>query len=89
MESLGWGPYQADHEDGNGQFEINWSALNPKLHTIVLNLQTRVLAFCFLVCGKGAQRAELKTLDRQAQAETLRSKAQTLKLQSSSPGLQT
>ncbi|QEY33351.1 type III glutamate--ammonia ligase [Synechococcus sp. RSCCF101] len=25
MEQLGWGPYQADHEDGNGQFEINWS----------------------------------------------------------------
>ena len=24
MEALGWGPYQADHEDGNGQFEINW-----------------------------------------------------------------
>ena len=21
---LGWGPYQADHEDANGQFEINW-----------------------------------------------------------------
>jgi glutamine synthetase len=25
MESLGWGPYQADHEDANGQFEINWT----------------------------------------------------------------
>ena len=25
MEALGWGPYQADHEDANGQFEINWS----------------------------------------------------------------
>lgn len=24
MESLGWGPYQADHEDANGQFELNW-----------------------------------------------------------------
>jgi glutamine synthetase type III len=24
MESLGWGPYQNDHEDGNGQFEMNW-----------------------------------------------------------------
>jgi glutamine synthetase len=24
MEELGWGPYQADHEDANGQFEINW-----------------------------------------------------------------
>jgi glutamine synthetase len=24
MEELGWKPYQADHEDGNGQFEVNW-----------------------------------------------------------------
>mmetsp|Transcript_90858 Transcript_90858/g.231203 ORF Transcript_90858/g.231203 Transcript_90858/m.231203 type:complete len:491 (-) Transcript_90858:157-1629(-) len=24
MEALGWKPYQADHEDANGQFEINW-----------------------------------------------------------------
>jgi glutamine synthetase type III len=25
MEQLGWAPYQADHEDANGQFEINWT----------------------------------------------------------------
>jgi glutamine synthetase len=25
MEGLGWAPYQADHEDANGQFEINWT----------------------------------------------------------------
>lgn len=25
MENLGWGPYQADHEDANGQFELNWT----------------------------------------------------------------
>jgi glutamine synthetase type III len=25
METLGWGPYQNDHEDANGQFEMNWS----------------------------------------------------------------
>ncbi|HEY9646678.1 MAG TPA: type III glutamate--ammonia ligase [Chroococcidiopsis sp.] len=25
MEGLGWGPYQCDHEDANGQFEINWT----------------------------------------------------------------
>jgi len=25
MEGLGWGPYQADHEDANGQFELNWT----------------------------------------------------------------
>ena len=25
MTQLGWGPYQNDHEDANGQFEINWN----------------------------------------------------------------
>jgi glutamine synthetase type III len=25
LQDLGWGPYQADHEDANGQFEINWT----------------------------------------------------------------
>ena len=25
METLGWGPYQNDHEDGCGQFEMNWN----------------------------------------------------------------
>ncbi|MGD1950398.1 MAG: type III glutamate--ammonia ligase [Leptolyngbyaceae cyanobacterium] len=25
MEQLGWGPYQCDHEDANGQFELNWT----------------------------------------------------------------
>jgi glutamine synthetase len=25
MEALGWGPYQNDHEDANGQFEMNWT----------------------------------------------------------------
>jgi glutamine synthetase type III len=25
MIKLGWGPYQNDHEDANGQFEINWN----------------------------------------------------------------
>ena len=24
LETLGWEPYQNDHEDANGQFEINW-----------------------------------------------------------------
>ena len=28
MEQLGWGPYQADHEDANGQFELNWTYAN-------------------------------------------------------------
>lgn len=25
MEQLGWEPYQCDHEDANGQFEVNWT----------------------------------------------------------------
>jgi glutamine synthetase len=25
MNELGWGPYQNDHEDANGQFEMNWN----------------------------------------------------------------
>ncbi len=24
MLAMGWGPYQSDHEDANGQFEMNW-----------------------------------------------------------------
>lgn len=24
MQEMGWEPYQNDHEDGNGQFEMNW-----------------------------------------------------------------
>jgi glutamine synthetase len=32
MIGLGWGPYQNDHEDANGQFEINW-AFNDALIT--------------------------------------------------------
>lgn len=32
MISLGWGPYQNDHEDANGQFEMNWN-YGPALQT--------------------------------------------------------
>ena len=28
MIKLGWGPYQNDHEDANGQFEMNWNYSN-------------------------------------------------------------
>tara|TARA_Y100000590_G_scaffold279629_2_gene314095 strand:+ start:1877 stop:3202 length:1326 start_codon:yes stop_codon:yes gene_type:complete len=28
MLQLGWGPYQNDHEDANGQFEMNWNFAN-------------------------------------------------------------
>ncbi|MBD1915487.1 MULTISPECIES: type III glutamate--ammonia ligase [Cyanophyceae] len=30
MEDLGWGPYQCDHEDANGQFELNWTYSDAK-----------------------------------------------------------
>ena len=32
MIQLGWGPYQNDHEDANGQFEMNWN-YGPALRT--------------------------------------------------------
>ncbi|WP_103122783.1 type III glutamate--ammonia ligase [Methylopila sp. Yamaguchi] len=32
MLQLGWGPYQNDHEDANGQFEMNWN-YGPALQT--------------------------------------------------------
>ena len=32
MLELGWGPYQNDHEDANGQFEMNWD-YDDALHT--------------------------------------------------------
>ena len=28
MINMGWGPYQNDHEDANGQFEMNWNYTN-------------------------------------------------------------
>ena len=29
MQELGWEPYQNDHEDANGQFEMNWGFSDP------------------------------------------------------------
>ncbi len=29
MQELDWGPYQNDHEDANGQFEMNWDPSDP------------------------------------------------------------
>ena len=29
MQALGWEPYQNDHEDANGQFEMNWGFTDP------------------------------------------------------------
>lgn len=43
MESLGWGPYQNDHEDANGQFEINWD------YSDALTTADRLAFFKFMV----------------------------------------
>ena len=43
MEDLGWGPYQADHEDANGQFEINWD------YDCALTTADRVVFFKYMV----------------------------------------
>jgi len=43
METLGWGPYQNDHEDANGQFEINWD------YADVLTTADRLAFFKFMV----------------------------------------
>ena len=32
MLALGWKPYQNDHEDANGQFEMNWEYDNALRH---------------------------------------------------------
>ena len=43
MESLGWEPYQNDHEDANGQFEMNWGFCD------ALNTADRHTFFKFMV----------------------------------------
>ncbi|MFT5111774.1 MAG: glutamine synthetase type III [Parasphingorhabdus sp.] len=43
MIKLGWGPYQNDHEDANGQFEINWD------YTDALVTADRLCFFKFMV----------------------------------------
>ena len=43
MEGLGWGPYQNDHEDANGQFEINWD------YSECLTTADRLAFFKFMV----------------------------------------
>lgn len=47
METLGWGPYQADHEDASGQFEINWDyddALKTADRVVFFKYMARTLA---------------------------------------------
>ena len=54
MEELGWGPYQADHEDANGQFEINWDyddALVTAGRVRVRRVRVRVSS-CRACCGR-------------------------------------
>ena len=43
MLELGWGPYQNDHEDSNGQFEMNWD------YSSVLQTADRHAFFKFMV----------------------------------------
>ena len=43
MINLGWGPYQNDHEDANGQFEMNWD------YTDSLGTADRHVFFKFMV----------------------------------------
>ena len=43
MRDLGWGPYQNDHEDANGQFEMNWG------HADALTTADRHAFFKFMV----------------------------------------
>ena len=43
MLKLGWNPYQNDHEDANGQFEMNWDYTNS------LNTADRHVFFKFMV----------------------------------------
>jgi len=43
MEGLGWEPYQNDHEDANGQFEINWA------YSECLTTADRLAFFKFMV----------------------------------------
>lgn len=43
MTQLGWGPYQNDHEDANGQFEMNWD------FTDALTMADQLAFFKFMV----------------------------------------
>ncbi len=47
MIALGWGPYQNDHEDANGQFEMNWDyddALKTADRHVFFKFMTRSIA---------------------------------------------
>ena len=46
MIEMGWGPYQNDHEDANGQFEMNWDyddCLLQQIDILSLNLWLKLL----------------------------------------------
>ena len=49
IEQLGWEPYQNDHEDANGQFEINWK------YSDALKTADRQTFFKFLVKSMAEQ----------------------------------
>ncbi|MDX2097647.1 MAG: type III glutamate--ammonia ligase [Leptolyngbyaceae cyanobacterium bins.59] len=50
MEELGWEPYQCDHEDANGQFEINWT------YSDALTTADRHVFFKYMVKSLAEQR---------------------------------
>lgn len=50
MRDLGWGPYQNDHEDANGQFEMNWG------HADALTTADRHAFFKFMVRSAAEKR---------------------------------
>lgn len=55
MEDLGWEPYQCDHEDANGQFELNWT------YSDALTTADRHVFFKYMVKTLAEQRGLVAT----------------------------
>ncbi|MBD2102557.1 type III glutamate--ammonia ligase [Leptolyngbya sp. FACHB-261] len=55
MEQLGWEPYQCDHEDANGQFELNWT------YSDALTTADRHVFFKYMVKTLAEQRGLVAT----------------------------
>ncbi len=55
METMGWGPYASDHEDGNGQFEQNFT------HSDVLTTADRVVTLRYVIHMLAEQRGMTAT----------------------------
>ena len=64
---LGWGPYQADHEDANGQFEINWECAqfrsrSPSHHVPYQPCASRVAMRISAPCLKSVARTQSRLI---------------------------